>query len=328
MFFPEGKSSKGQESDFEFDVLNPLPRDVSIDTIYIHKHCFPAVVSEPAVVPPDEMSTSELTKNRSDLLQFISEHHISLPEVFLISEESITESSVTRENSTSSSYLASTLVNIRNDRITLFVDDNYAVLEDVAEVTETDTSDPEIIIGAQETSDESLSDTLIYQPDEFPLSPLHTLPEITLVLHQSNSFSEMTEAFSDPDIMNKTVKVKHLFPDNSVERGIGWYSSFWAEFYESCTLGTTLRVPFLRHDFSAHTWRAIGRILAKGFQDYPYLPFKLAPPFLEGMLHGTVHSDMRSSFLQFAAKSEMEAAVCTGSNLCPVSGHIKVEFTV
>lgn len=123
---------------------------------------------------------------------------------------------------------------------------------------------------------------------------------MTLVLHHTNSFSEMIEAFSKPEIVNKTLKVKRLLPDNSVENGSGSgvvrdsFSNFWEEFYERCTLGTALKVPFLRHDFSAATWRAIGRILLKGFQDYQYLPIKLAPPFVEEMLFGEIHSEIHS----------------------------------
>ena len=147
-----------------------------------------------------------------------------------------------------------------------------------------DDLDPEIIIAVQQTvNDDSLSDTLIY---ELPQSPLNILPEMTLVLHHSNSFNEMIEAFFDPEILNKTLKFRCLLPDNSVEKGSGSgvvrdvYSSFWAVFYERCTLGTTLKVPFLRHYFCAATWKAIGRILLKGFQDCQYLPIKLPHLFL------------------------------------------------
>ncbi len=338
LFFPEGTSSKGQESDFEFDVWdfkqNILPKDVVIEDIYStvklpilrfylatkpklllseesdDELTFATDVSEHAVVPADERPTPEFTRGRNEL-GFINEPHNSLQEVFFISEES-TESSITSGNPTSSSHVASTFVNITSDPITV-VDANYVVFEDVSEVREVDISDPEIIFGAEQTAnDESLSDTLLYQPDEFPLSPLHTLPEITLVLHHSNSFSEMIEAFSDPEIMNKTLKIKRLPPDNTVEKASGSgvardsLSSFWEEFYERCTLGTTLKVPFLRHDFSAATWKAIGRILLKGFQDYQYLPIKLAPPFVEEMLFGEVRSDLKTSFLQFVSCQEQD----------------------
>lgn len=190
-------------------------------------------VSEPDLVPADERSTLEFTMDRNNQLNLRDEPHDSLQAVIIISEENITESSVTRENPASSSHIASTFVNVISDPITLSVDTNYAVLEDVSEVIKADTSDPEIIFGAQQTvDDDSLSDTLLYQADEFPQSPLHILPEITLVLHHSNSFSEMIEAFSDPEIINKTLKVRRLLPDNSVEMGSGSgvvrdvYSSF------------------------------------------------------------------------------------------------------
>lgn len=84
---------------------------------------------------------------------------------------------------------------------------------------EVDISDPKIIFGVQQTAnDESFSDTLLYQPDEFPLSPLHTLPKITLALTTTQTLSLKLELFSDPEIMNKTLKVKCLLPDNSVEK--------------------------------------------------------------------------------------------------------------
>lgn len=68
-----------------------------------------------------------------------------------------------------------------------------------------------------------------------------------MVIHHTNSFSEMTEAFSDPEIMNKTLKIKRLLPDNSVEKGSGSgvardsLSRFWEEFYEWFT--GTISVP-------------------------------------------------------------------------------------
>ncbi|XP_049900229.1 uncharacterized protein LOC126390120 [Epinephelus moara] len=338
LFFPEGESSKGHASDFEFEVWdfkqNPLPKDVSIEMIYSTVKLptlrfyiatqpkpvlseesdddpgYDGYVSEPDFVPAAEGSTQEFTMDRNYQLDLTDEHHNSLQDVFIISEESITESSVT---SASATHVASTFDNIISDPISLSLDTNYGVLEDVSEVIEAETSDPEIIFGAQQrVDDDSLSDTLIYQPDELPQSPLHTLPDMTLVLHHSNSFSEMIEAFSDPDIMNKTLKVRRLLPDNTVEKGSGSgvvrdvYSSFWVEFYERCTLGTTLKVPFLRHDFCAATWKAVGRILLKGFKDCQYLPIKLAPPFLEEMLLGAVHSDLKTSFLQFVSCQEQD----------------------
>lgn len=150
--------------------------------------------------------------------------HDSIPEVFIVYEESLTDSLVTRENHSSSSRETRTVVIC--DSMAISMGMNHAFLED--------NSDPEIIIGSQQLlNDDSLSDTLIYQPDELPQSPIHILPEKMLVLHLSNSFGEMIEAFSDPEILNKTLAFRHLLPDSTVEKGtssgvIRDVSSFWA----------------------------------------------------------------------------------------------------
>ena len=141
------------------------------------------------------------------------EPHESLPEVLIVPQEFLTESSVTRESPTSSDQETRTLV--ISDPLAFSVDTNYVILQDEP--------NPEIIFGALQTeNDDSLSDTLLYQ-HEIPQRPINIFPVITLVLHHSNSFSEMIEAFSDPEILNKTLKVRRLLPDNSVEKGI-WCS--------------------------------------------------------------------------------------------------------
>ncbi|KAF3844212.1 hypothetical protein F7725_013553 [Dissostichus mawsoni] len=281
-------------------------------------------VSEPDLLPQNKQSTLEFTIETNNQLM-TDESHDFLLEVFIISEESVTEESFT-ESSVNRENPASPFANINSDPITLY-----------------STSDPEITFGpAQTGADDNLSDTLIYQPDELPQSPLQILPDITLVLHHSNSFNEVIAAFSDPDIMYKTLKVKRLLPDHSVEKGSGSgvvrdvYSSFWEEFYERCTLGTTVKLPFLRHNLSTATWKAIGRIFVKGFQDCQYMPIKLAPPFLEEMLFGAAHK-MKSKEAEVALhlkryireldeeKLARFLRFCTGSNLL-TSGQIQVEF--
>lgn len=95
------------------------------------------------------------------------------------------------------------------------------------------TSDPEVIFGALTTKD----DGSINMMSDF--SPLHILPEITSVLHHSNSFSEIT--FSEPDVLNITLKARHLLPNyselSSRSGGVrDAYSSFWNEFLNCAPL--------------------------------------------------------------------------------------------
>ena len=95
-------------------------------------------------------------------------------------------------------------------------------------------------------------------------------------------------------------------------------SCFWHEFYERCTLGTTVKVPFIRHDFSAEKWKAIGRILLKGYQDCQYFPNKLALPFVEQILFNCVYSDLKAHFLQFVSRQEQEVLMQAASDFFAV----------
>ncbi|XP_051793651.1 uncharacterized protein LOC110945962 [Acanthochromis polyacanthus] len=125
----------------------------------------------------------------------------------------------------------------------------------------------------------------------------------------------MIEAFSDSQILTRPLEIRRLLPDHSEEAGSGSgllrdvFSAFWKEFYGRCTLGTTLKVPFIRHDFKADTWKAIGRIFLRGYNDCHYLPIKLAPPFIEERLFGAVCSDLTEVFLQFTSCQERERSL-------------------
>ncbi|KAG9272835.1 hypothetical protein AMEX_G4595 [Astyanax mexicanus] len=334
LFFPDGKSSKGHESNFDFDVWdfkqNPFPKDNSVEMIYntvklpilrFYIATQPkAVLNEESVKNCDQASalleSDQLT--HSDRLRSTPERDVqdqrggsedSFPEVFFVSEQiEATQSSVNTHLHASTDHVANTFVDDIRDPITLSVELEYSVEETVSHAIRADVYDPEISFGAQQIVDnDSLSDTLPYQPEELPHSSPQALSPRILVLHYSNSFAEMIEAFSDPEIMNASLTVKRLLPDSSLEAGAGSgvlrdvYSCFWTEFYERCTLGTTLKVPFLRHDFTAEKWKAVGRILLKGFQDCKYIPVKLALPFLEEVFFGTVCSDLRAHFLQFVS---------------------------
>lgn len=127
LFFPEGTSSKGQESDFEFKVSdfrqNTLPKVAVIDNIYNTVKLsilrfylatkqklllseesddelnFITGVSEQAAVPAYERPTLKFTRDRNQL-DSINEPHNSHQEVVFMSEESI-ESTITSANAAS-----------------------------------------------------------------------------------------------------------------------------------------------------------------------------------------------------------------------------------
>ena len=186
----------------EFDVWdfkqNPFPKDVSIEMIY-NAVKLPLlrfyISTQPKSVPSEESDDDD--HGRADCVSEPDDEPDNEPDDEQSVDRSyrqdstdephdvLTDSSVTRENLASSSQGIRTLV-IR-DPMAFSVGKNYAIFED--------DPDSEIISGAKQTvNDDSLSDALIYQLDELPQSLA------ILVLHHSNSLSEMIEAFSDPEI--------------------------------------------------------------------------------------------------------------------------------
>lgn len=81
-------------------------------------------------------------------------------------------------------------------------------------------------------------------------------------------------------------------------------SEFWHEFYEQCTMGNTLKVPFLRHDFGKQTWECVGWIISFGWQKEKYLPIILAQVILEQAALGYVKSDLIDNFLKYVSESD------------------------
>lgn len=64
------------------------------------------------------------------------------------------------------------------------------------------------------------------------------------------------------------------------------YAAFWTEFLDSAAEGAEMRVPSLSPKWQEEEWKAVGRILAKGFVDQGYFPLRLAPAFTTAVIFG------------------------------------------
>ncbi len=302
LFFPNANSTKGEEADFEFDVWdfkqNPLPKDVSVGMIY---NTVKLPIVRFYVATRTKMSLTEESSDESDQASDISDTDSTkvddcsqnenyqleiykpqdtLPDVFFISDEDVSLDS-------SQDHLAGMVLNV--------------------------SSDPEITFGPQQPIEEdSLNDTLIHDSCNSPQNVPNDLPNRNLTIYYSHSFNDMIEAFSDHEIVTQSLTVRRILPNNSEEAGSGpgvlrdVYSNFWSDFYEHCTVGTSVKVPFLRHDFSSDKWKSVGRVLLKGFKDCKYMPIKLASPLLEEMLFGAVYTDLKVTFMKFVSCQERD----------------------
>ena len=59
------------------------------------------------------------------------------------------------------------------------------------------------------------------------------------------------------------------------------YSSFWNDISNSLFNGEKERAPFVRHNLYQKEWKAIGKILAKGFKDTGCFPTMVIKSFVQ-----------------------------------------------
>lgn len=127
---------------------------------------------------------------------------------------------------------------------------------------------------------------------------------VTLILRRGHCLTDLIQAFKEPDILSTEVFIKMRLPYGNLEEGEGTgvtrdcLTEFWADFYERCTLGGGVKVPFIRHDFLSEEWQAVARILVVGWRIARYFPVKLTVPFLGEALYGKTTSSLKDTFIQ------------------------------
>ncbi len=232
LFFPDGTSTKGSVSDFEFEVWdfkqNCLTDDTCLTIGTMYEAAKMTMLRFYIATKPKEMD-----ENASDV-----------SDVILVSATSGSEVSVAERQT-----------------------------GDVMNDTDQPQPSPEasidsgiITFGPVDSVEEDTEETLLFEGFLIPASAAHPNDVITITVHHGNTFQDMITAFSDAEILYKALNVKRILPDNTEEAGSGSgvlrdvLSCFWQEFYEKCTLGATVKVPFIRHDFSAEKWKAVGSV--------------------------------------------------------------------
>lgn len=199
-------------------------------------------------------------------------------------------------------------------------EDSDAVIiisEDMLEVTE-DQPNLEAVFPEKEddapypTVDQSLSVSVLAGEADVPAQ---ALPEpqscpVTLIVRRGHCLTDLINAFKDPQIIASDVYIKMRLPNGELEQGEGsgvlrdCLTEFWMDFYDSCTLGVDVKVPFIRHDFQQEEWQAVARVFVVGWKQAGYFPVKLAIPFLEEVLYGSTTSSFKDSLLLYVSQEE------------------------
>ncbi|KAJ8047916.1 hypothetical protein HOLleu_00033 [Holothuria leucospilota] len=136
-----------------------------------------------------------------------------------------------------------------------------------------------------------------------------------IIIKRTNVLNDMMDAFSGitkDSIVKKTpftFRVKH--PNGKMEAGEGigitrdCISSFWEEFYSRCTMGCSVKVPFIRHDFGVSEWVTVAKIMLYGWNICGYFPSQLSVSFLEISISGKIGSgNLLEDFLSYLSDQE------------------------
>ena len=108
--------------------------------------------------------------------------------------------------------------------------------------------------------------------DSVPVGPAQQIladPEpavATIIIRRRHCLLDLIRAFKNPAILHSKICVKMRLPNRQLEEGEGigvlrdCLTECWTEFYERCTLGMDVKVPFIQHDYQCDEWQAIGII--------------------------------------------------------------------
>lgn len=134
-----------------------------------------------------------------------------------------------------------------------------------------------------------------------------------LVLHRGHVLEEMIEQFLFIEIHN-ILEIEIYLPSGEKEaaQNVGGVfrdilSEFWNDFFLKYTVGAYAKIPVIRHDFDGNKWLAVAKILKKGWLDEKYYPVQFSKIFMERCIFGETLSDLTEDFLKYV--SEMDSQI-------------------
>ena len=74
-------------------------------------------------------------------------------------------------------------------------------------------------------------------------------------------------------------------------------------------VGSSEKIPFIRHDLQKKEWEAVARVLVYGYQNLSYFPLKLSWTFMITCLFGeeTITTEsLQASFRKYIASEDRE----------------------
>ncbi|XP_076153437.1 uncharacterized protein LOC143136607 isoform X1 [Alosa pseudoharengus] len=326
MFFPEGISTKGPETDFLFQIRDysgtQMPRDATVGALYEPlKHgmlrLYLCSGDRSELEPESELRLESGSESCG------SEHvsSPSRPQLGPPPRSTSTSSLSSDVNCVASSDLAHEVLGYPEESYhfaALASPPSFRSGHDHAplELNSCDSQAPKLLCDTQESRVPALEAPSQPKRSRWePSCPSST--SRTLRLRRVNIARDMIKQFQDPSMMDAALSVSFVVGESAAdasrlasasvnladESGVNApgqaspreaYSRFWAVFLQADAAAaaaaasgeTTMRTPSLLPDRGKAEWEAAGRILLKGYRDVGYFPTRLPLAFAVCLVHG------------------------------------------
>ena len=140
----------------------------------------------------------------------------------------------------------------------------------------------------------------------------------------------MITAFSDPKILEFIIFFKVIdargVPEAGEGRGVARevITEFWHLFYQSLSVGTSAKVPTIRHEYQKDEWKAVARILLYGYCMEGVYPIALSAAFVACTILGedcVSNKVLMESFIAYLAEYEREVVNNCLKNTSEIAGN-------
>ncbi|CAG2184717.1 unnamed protein product [Mytilus edulis] len=166
------------------------------------------------------------------------------------------------------------------------------------------------------------SDLIVSGPSDTINSEMLSETSVHLRIHRVNVLNELISHFKSANILNLKFKFEFVNECGSDVSGVSRdvYSSFWNIFLLKSAEGEEARVPCLASKWQNEEWKAIGRILLKGYTDCGYFPLQLAPAYAIALIFGEMSVTpeiLLSSFMSYLSCSDRETVTAAINDALP-----------
>ncbi|XP_028410759.1 uncharacterized protein LOC114533439 [Dendronephthya gigantea] len=174
-----------------------------------------------------------------------------------------------------------------------------------------------IVIVDENINSESSNTETEEQLETIPIYEIEIFhrPVREISIRRSDVLRSMISEFKDTDVLKFNIIFVFIGDNGLVKKGRGTgvtreiLSLFWSEFAIALSVGSSEKVPSIRHDYQTPEWQSVARILTFGFKEEGYFPIYLSRAFIGSCLFGEgslTEECLLDSFNAYVSKDEQD----------------------